>query len=606
MNQVVRIGNAQAFWGDSSSAAAQLLSQCPDLDYLTMDYLAEVSMSILAVQRDRRPELGYPLDFVKVVQSLADYWASGGRCRLIANSGGLNPLACALACQQALEQRGCRELKIAVVSGDDVLMTLKADPGTSIHLKNLDDGRPLSEVQPQLVTANAYVGCEGMVRALQAGADIVITGRVADPSMVLAACVHAFNWSLDDWPRLAQGTVAGHLLECGTHVTGGISTDWLQMPDLAHIGFPIVEIDASGRIVVTKPTGTGGRVTPQTVKEQLVYEIGDPAEYLSPDVRVSFTDLQVRQIAQDRVEVIGAIGSPRPETLKVSATYRDGYRAAGMLTIYGHRSQEKARLSGQIVLQRLADAGWQYRDTMIECLGHAASVPVPDARLNSQSEYETVMRVAVQSDSQAAVEAFSQELMPLVTAGAQGTTGYAEGRPRVHPIFRYWPCLIRAQEVPVEVQYLTTSDTLANRQSECHWPPVAPVSPPITSSISPAAVGASTGPTVRRLIDIAYGRSGDKGTSANIGILVRDPGDYPWLCQQLTVERVGNYFRELTVENVTRYELPNLGGLNFLLSGVLRRGLRNDAQGKALAQALLAMPLELLEQGGAQPPSQTT
>ncbi len=645
MKELIRIGNAQAFWGDLPSAAPDLLQQFPELDYLTMDYLAEVSMSILALQQERNPELGYPRDFVQVVQRLSEYWSAGGRCRLIANAGGLNPVACAVACQRVLEESGCRSLKIAVVSGDNVLSILKensvASGSTREHGErangnkadsradgvdrffNLDDGRPLSTVSDRLVTANAYMGCQGIVNALNTGADIVITGRVADPSMVLAACVHHFGWATDDWNRLAQGTVAGHVLECGTQATGGISTDWLSIPDPAHIGFPFVEIESSGRFVVTKAPGTGGAVTEQTVKEQLVYEIGDPGGYLSPDVRVSFLGLQVRQLERNCVEVVGAIGSPPPATLKVSATYRDGFRAAGSLTIFGHRSVAKARRSAEVILQQLSQAGWSYRDALVECLGNADSVPLPTGVLDTAEPFETVMRVAVESESKAAVEAFSQNLMSLVTAGAQGTTGYAEGRPRVHCVFRYWPCLLSADRVHPSVEVFDSRDTLAARPAPPCWP--GPRLPHPNSSGKEAGISSSTEREMNRiraaelgreieqesqnlaagnseeslsdtrtarLIDVAYGRSGDKGTGANVGILVRNREDYPWLVEWLTVERVQNYFSRLNLASVQRYEMPNLGGVNFLLAGVLSPGIRNDAQGKALAQALLAMPLE--------------
>jgi len=290
----IRVGNAQAFWGDRPSAAWELIAQEPDLDYLTMDYLAEVSMSILASQRERDPKLGYARDFVQVVSGLAEYWASGGRCRLIANAGGLNPMACAQACIEALEKAGCRSMKIGVVTGDDVLGALMAtDLGVEVF-SNLDSAAPLLEVRDRLVTANAYMGCEGIVEALRAGADIVITGRVADPSMVVAPCVFEFGWEQNDWNRLAGATVAGHLLECGTHVTGGIFTDWLDVPDPTHLGFPIAEISSDGSCTITKSKDSGGCVTPETVREQLIYEIGDPQNYLSPDCSVSFLGLDVK------------------------------------------------------------------------------------------------------------------------------------------------------------------------------------------------------------------------------------------------------------------------------------------------------------------------
>jgi hypothetical protein len=586
----IRVGNAQAFWGDRPSAARELLTQEPDLDYLTMDYLAEVSMSILAKQRERDSDRGYPRDFVDVIRDLASYWASGGRCRLIANAGGLNPRSCASHCQRALEQAGCRPMKIAIVYGDDVLDALTIHDGSPGAFSNLDDGRPLREVQNRLVTANAYMGCEGIVRALEAGADIVITGRVADPSMVVGACAHAFGWKPDDWSALAGATVAGHLLECGTHVTGGIATDWLKFADTQRIGFPIAEIDQQGECIVTKGRGSGGAVNEQTVKEQLVYEIGDPARYLSPDVSVSFLGLKLETVGTDRVRVSGAIGSPRPSTLKVSATYRDGYRAAGLLTIFGLDAVAKARQGGEMVLARLTEMGHRYRDAIVEVLGNGDSVPRPDDS-TSLPLIEAVLRIAVESDSSEPIEAFTREMIPLVTAGPQGTTGYADGRPSVQEIFRYWPCLIETRAIEQRVEVWDSRDTrTANPAEDAPKKSDSITIQPPPGFFSPKRP--NTALSGNRLISVAYGRSGDKGTGANVGILARSGVEYQKLEHWLTAERVHEYFKLLGIESVDRIAIPNLLGFNFLLRGVLRRGIRNDAQGKALAQALLLMPLD--------------
>jgi hypothetical protein len=589
VNPTIRIGNAQAFWGDRPSAAKEILTQVPDLDYLTMDYLAEVSMSILALQRERNPQSGYPQDFVEVVRGLAEYWLSGGKCKLIANAGGLSPMACALACRTALENSGCRTLKIGVVDGDNVLEILQANK-TEGQFRNLDTQESLDSVQEQLVTANAYTGCSGIVDALALGADIVITGRVADPSMVLAACVHHFKWPYDDWDRLAAGTLAGHLLECGTHATGGICTDWLRVPSPSDIGFPIAEVSCDGMLVITKSDSSGGCVTTETVKEQLLYEISDPGRYISPDVVVSFLGLSVEQVSENRVRVLGAKGSKSPETLKVSATYRDGYRAAGTLTILGEHALEKGKRCGEIVLKRLFDAGWTYSQTVVECLGSGASIPVLASIHSEQDIFETVLRIAVESPSKAAVEAFSKEMIPLVTAGPQGTTGYAQGRPSVQPVFRYWPCLIDCKHVPKRVQLIESTDCSNPVANPKAWPAVPKPKPTGSATWTQLPRRVSHGP--KRLVSVAYGRSGDKGINANIGILARDPADYPWLKDWLTAERVREYFQSMGIERVVRFEVPNLHGLNFLVYGVLRCSIRNDAQGKGLAQALLAMPIE--------------
>ncbi|OAI55966.1 hypothetical protein AYO47_02275 [Planctomyces sp. SCGC AG-212-M04] len=567
----VRIGNAQAFWGDRSDAAAELLAQEPELDYLTLDYLAEVSMSILASQRERDPSTGYARDFIDVVRSLVPYWRAGGKCRLIVNAGGLNPKGCAEACRKVIEEGGCRALKVAVVSGDDVLPALTTPPEEARELfRNLDSGAPITAVAAKLITANAYVGSAPIAASLAEGADVVITGRVADPSLVVGACLHHFGWRSDDWNELAGATVAGHLIECGTQVTGGIATDWLDVPDPGHLGFPIVEVSEDGSCVVTKPAGTGGEVTEATVKEQLLYEIGDPGKYISPDVTVSFLSLKVEDLGSDRVRVSGARGGPAPETLKVSATYRDGYWAAGTLTIVGHESRAKAERCGKIVLSRVHEAGHDLRESVVEYLG---------------GEDRTLLRIAVAADSSAAVERFSRELMPLITAGPQGTTGYSDGRPRVHPQFRYWPCLIHRDAVTPRVETMTTSGTVSTSAAVPREKPKAAPKPP-------AKAASNIQPDPPRLLwDLARARSGDKGTSSNIGVIARRPGGYECLKAFLTADRVAEFFKEIGVEKVTRYELPNLGALNFVLKGILSSPLRTDAQGKALGQMLLEMPL---------------
>jgi hypothetical protein len=374
-----------------------------------------------------------------------------------------------------------------------------------------------------------------------------------------------------------------------------------MFPNHQHIGFPIAEISNDGSCVITKGRGSGGAVNEQTVKEQLVYEIGDPARYISPDVCVSFLGLKLETVGKDRVRVFGAIGSPCPSTLKVSATYRDGYRAAGMLTVFGLDAANKARKGGEVVLGRLAEMGWHYRDAIVEVLGHGDSVPRAD-ETSSLPIIEAVLRIAVESESPAPIEAFSREMIPLVTAGPQGTTGYADGRPSVQEIYRYWPCLIETQAIEQQVEIWETRDTRGSKLTGDTSQPTTATSKPrgneskdecesemVHSCVSKNSSAMLVG---RRLMSVAYGRSGDKGTGANIGILARTESDYTKLSKWLTAERVHAYFQPLGIESVERIAIPNLHGFNFLVRGVLRRGIRNDAQGKALAQALLLMPLD--------------
>ena len=466
-----------------------MLAREPELDYLTLDYLAEVSMSILAMQRERDPNAGYARDFVEVVRSLVPYWTSGGRCRVIANAGGLNPQGCAEACRAVLAEAGCRLAENRSRDRRRCFGTRsRSANASSSDFQNLDTHAKLHDVRDRLVTANAYLGASPIVEALAGGADIVITGRVADPSLVVAPCIHHFGWNENELDRLAGATVAGHLIECGTQVTGGISTDWLDIPDAAHIGFPIVEVSDDGSCVVTKPRGTGGRVSEMTVKEQLLYEIGDPDNYLSPDVTVSFLTLAVEDLGNDRVRVSGATGKPRPETLKVSATFRDGFRAAGTLTIIGRNARAKARRVGEFVLQRVRDAGFTLRDTIVETISSVVGSDQKDSP-HPEGIEESVLRVAVEADDREAVERFSRELMPYITAGPQGTTGYAEGRPRVHQVFRYWPCLISQDAVAPQVKILSSSSGAAKTPSHAARPFRAWFDRRECSAIGPFATG---------------------------------------------------------------------------------------------------------------------
>jgi hypothetical protein len=436
---MLKIANASAFWGDQPDAAARLVAAQPDLDYLTLDYLAEVSLSIMAIVRAKDPNAGYARDFVDVVRSLAPFWLAGGKTKLVTNAGGLDPAACARACIETLRAAKLPHLKVAVVTGDDVLPQLRRGAG---DFSNLETRAPLTAFTDRLVTANAYLGAAPIADALRAGADIVITGRVADPSLTVGPCLAHFGWNATDYDRIAGATIAGHLIECGTQACGGFSTDWLELPQPHDIGFPIAEISEDGACVITKPAGTGGAVTDRTLKEQLLYEIGDPGNYLSPDATVSFLTLSVTENGRDRVRVSGATGRAPPASLKVSATYRDGYKAHGMLTVFGHDAVKKARHAGEALLVRLSERGCVFRETLVECLGTGASVRGIVSRMSDTHLVETVLRISVAADAKEPVERFTKEIAPLVTCGPQGVTGYATGRPKVLPIFGYWPCLI--------------------------------------------------------------------------------------------------------------------------------------------------------------------
>lgn len=456
----VTIGNAQAFWGDSPRAAARLVQQWPDLDFLTMDYLSEVSMSIMAIQREKDPQSGYARDFIEVIKSLVPLWKEGAKVRIVTNAGGLNPLGCAQACAEILQAATFRSWKIGVVYGDDVLNIMDNDSSNE-NYQNLETGEPLSAVKSKLVTANAYLGAHPIVKALEEGADIVITGRVADPSLTVAPCLASFAWSWQDYDKIAGATIAGHLIECGTQVTGGVSTNWLGVPDPANIGFPVVEVSSDGSFIITKPEGTGGLVSEQTVKEQLLYEIGDPDNYLSPDITASFLSLQLQTIGPNHVKIEGAKGKPAPEKFKVSATYRDGYKVEGFLAVFGRHAPEKARRCGEVILERVKQAGYSLSRTTIECLGALDIVPGVFDKVDSECSLECVLRITAADPNKEALEYLAKEIAPLITSGPQGVTGYTSGRPHVREVFGYWPCLIDHQLLSPEVKLIEVNHDAA-------------------------------------------------------------------------------------------------------------------------------------------------
>lgn len=445
----LRIGNAQGFWGDNIEAPSLLVKQQPNLDFLTLDYLSEVSLSIMAIQKEKDPQLGYAKDFLDVIKSLIPLWKKGSKVKVVSNAGGLSPIACAQACALLLRETGI-SMKIGIVSGDDVLHLLKNNPAEK-DFCHLETAEPLTSKLNLLVTANAYLGAQPISQAIKLGAQIVITGRVADPSLTVGPCLAHFEWKENEFNKIAGATVAGHLIECGTQVTGGISTNWMDISHPADIGFPIAEVNEDGSCIITKPAGTSGRVNEQTVKEQLLYEIGDPENYLSPDANVSFLTLRLSSDGEDRIRIAGATGRAASPYYKVSATYRNGYRAEGMLVCFGREADLKARRSGEIILERLSKAKCTFQKTQIECLGVGDVVPgiFPKKEL-----MECVLRVCVMDSNKESVERFTKELAPLVTSGPQGLTGYTSGRPHVRPVFGYWPCLISREKVNPTVEIL--------------------------------------------------------------------------------------------------------------------------------------------------------
>ncbi len=439
----VRIAAGQGFWGDWLEAPYRQVTGGP-IDYLMMDYLAEVTMSILQKQKSRDPSLGYAKDFIPLMERILPITAQRG-IKITANAGGVNPRACAQAvAETARRLRLGGKVRIGVVTGDDLLGRLDGLLARGHELRNLDTGRPLSQVRDRVVSANAYLGAWPVVEALRGGADIVVTGRVTDTGLTLAPIIHTFGWRPDAWDLLAAGTVAGHTIECGAQCSGGnCLVDWDGIPDLANVGYPIVEAAADGTFEITKHPGTGGRISVAGVKEQLVYEMGNPAQYITPDGIADFTTIQLEQRGKDRVRVSGVRGRPATDMLKVSIGYFYGYKAVGTLVYAWPDAYRKAQAADRIVRQRLADLGLKFEAVLTEFVG-ADATHGPLARASARLDQlpEVQLRIGVRSPDKGAVERFTREIAPLILNGPPSVTGFAGGRPKPEEIVAYWPALI--------------------------------------------------------------------------------------------------------------------------------------------------------------------
>lgn len=591
--RIVRIGGASGFWGDSSVGAPQLVAS-GQIDYLVFDYLAELTMSILAGARLKKPELGYATDFVSVAMKsvLKDVVKQG--IRVVSNAGGMNPQGCADALAALAKEQGI-ELKIAVVSGDDVSALLPQLRQAQPPVRELQSGAALPE---RVLTANAYLGARPIQAALDAGAQVVITGRCVDSAVTLGVLMHEFTWQPGDHDLLAAGSLAGHIIECGCQATGGLHTDWDTVPDWPHIGYPIVECSADGSFVVTKPAGTGGKLVPEVVGEQMLYEIGDPAAYLLPDVTADFTQVRIEQAGEHRVRVHGARGHAPTASYKVSATFVDGFKTAAQLTIVGFDATAKARRTGEAILARTGELFTQfgfgpYSATHIEMLG-AESCYGPHANAQVLQTREVVLRLAVTHPRKEALELFAREVAPAGTSWSPGTTGAGGGRASVSPSIRQYAFLLDKSQVEASVsidgQRIDVPRTLA--------PAVAGTPAPRPAGTTQHEAAPEAADTVEvPLIRLAWARSGDKGDTSNIGVIARHPALLPLLREQLTEARVAEWLTHLVKGRVTRYEVPGIDAFNFVCEEALGGGgmasLRNDPLGKGMGQILLAMPVRV-------------
>jgi hypothetical protein len=586
-NEPVRIGGACAFLGDSPYATPQLL-KVPGLHYLVYDYLAEVTISVLARSRRKSPEQGgWASEFVDVVlrENLAEIAAKG--VKVIANAGGLNPEACGAAVRKLVAELGL-PLKVAVVGGDDILPRMDA-----LRAPEMFTG---AAMPAQFMSANAYLGAAPIARALALGADIVVTGRVVDSAVTLGALMHEFGWETGDFLRMAQGTAAGQLIECGAQATGGTFTDWFEGGDWSDIGYPVAECFADGRIVLTKPPGTGGIVNVGTVSEQLLYEVDDPGNYIVPDAIVDFTQVQLTQLGPDRVEVTGVQGRAPTGTYKGTATFQDGYRTVVVLPVVGMDAAAKARRQAEALVARAerhmaAQGQAPFTVRHIELLGLEASY---GANAQALPGREVIARIVLDHPQRAPLERVSLDAMSPTTSMAPGSTGWTGGRPVVAPMMRVFSFLVPKREVEAWI------DLGAGRERIGGWQgggaPRADAAAPRTAVPEPLASMRSV-----RLVDLAYARSGDKGNRFMTAVIARDAAYLPWIRRALQPARVAAFMRHVfdapDAARIDVFEAPGIHALNLVLHDALRGGQmaspRLDPLAKAMAQQLLELPVEI-------------
>ncbi len=588
--KAIRIGGASGFWGDAAMATPQLLDG-GELDYIVYDFLAEVTMAILARIRARDANQGYATDFVTgaMAPNLADIARKG--VRVISNAGGVNPEACAAALREEIARQGL-DLSVAIVTGDDLLEQLEQIAAKSPH--DIFTDAPFPD-PAQVGSINAYLGAFPIAAALEGGADIVITGRCVDSAVTLAGCIHAFGWQAGDLDALAGGSLAGHILECGTQATGGNFTDWESVAaGIENMGYPIAEVARDGTFTVTKPDGTGGRVSKGTISEQLVYEIGDPQAYLLPDVACDFSAVQIRETGPDRVHVSGAAGHFVPDSYKTCLTWHDGFRGGHLFSFYGIEAEAKARVFADAVLKRSRAALQQmkasdFSDTSVEVIG--AQSQFGAARDNGPAR-EVAVKIAVRHPQARGISAFIKAASGLSLSVPPGLSGFAGARPKPSPVLALFSFLTPKEDVDI---------TLAGLNGSRAFQPVPTAIPaiPVRRPAPPAAPELSQDTITVPLIRLAWGRSGDKGDNANIGIIARDPAFLPWIWHGLSeavIEQVYSHFMS-GHSHIERYFLPGPGAVNITISAILGGGgtssLRNDPQGKGYAQLLLSQPVEV-------------
>ncbi|SME97248.1 acyclic terpene utilization AtuA family protein [Pseudobacteriovorax antillogorgiicola] len=597
-SKTISIGNAGGYWGDDPTALERQVNG-GKLDYITMDFLAEITMSIMQKQKSKDQSLGYARDFIGMLRPILKKLLQD-KTTIITNAGGINPLSCAQAIH-ALGQELGESPKIAIVYGDDILTSINDLHKDGVAFTNMETGESFSEVADDIESANIYFGAAPVVEALKWDPDIIITGRVTDTGITMAAMIHEFDWALDDWDRLAHGIVAAHIMECGTQSTGGNFTDWHLVPSFDKVGFPIVEASEDGSFIVTKHSNTGGLVSVDTVREQLFYEMGNPKAYITPDVIADFSSIQLEQAGPDRVKVFGIRGEAPTPLYKVSMAYEDGFKAIGSIIISGPNARAKAETFAKILWDRL-EGDFEERST--EYVGwnacHRSLVQQEDGN-------EILLRLGVRAKDEKTIRIFGKLVPSLILSGPPGVAVLG-GVPRAQKVVSYWPALMPKDIVHPNIALLKDGQICEEKQvTNTATGEFVPVEDCLVAESPKQTIGQSLAEQKDDWIPLGklcLARSGDKGDSANIGVLARSEKIYEFLDGYLTAQKVKDLFQELCFGKVTRYSLKNMNGFNFLLDQSLGGGgtktLRIDAQGKTFAQALLRQrvpaPRELLDE----------
>lgn len=590
MKKKIRIGNAGGYWGDDLSALKKQLVGGP-LDYITMDFLAEITMSILQRQQKKNPELGYAVDFLNQLDECLPLIVKKN-VRVISNAGGINPIGMGRKIIELAKSKNL-DIKVGVVYGDDIVNDLYELTAAGERFTNMETGGDFFKVRSKISSANIYLGAEPVVKALDAGCQIIVTGRVTDTGLTLAPMIHEFGWAMDDWDKMASGIIAGHIIECGAQASGGNITDWEDIKSFHNIGYPIIEMEKSGEFVVTKHKKTGGLVSEKTVKEQLVYEMGDPENYISPDGVARFDTVQLKADGKDRVRVFGIKGKPEPDNLKVSMSFEDGWKSNGSVLVCGPNVVEKASTISEIIWEKLKH---KYEDTRTDVIGTGSIWP---DSLQGCETNEVYLRFAVRDRDFNKVNDFGKALSTLILSGPAGMAVTAGGRPKPSLVVAYWPALMHRSRVKAKV---LTIDTANDEDFHEISFPIRVQSQlalnGVTDRQSSVKKKKPTGALKSvKLRQICYARSGDKGDTCNIGVLARTPEVYDWLVDNITASKVKQFFTGITFGKVDRYELENIHALNFLLEETLGGGgttsLMVDPQGKTLSQALLQMTVKV-------------